>query len=262
LDFEDGIPPDYATAVVVPVLVSRADDVPQLLDRLEAHRLANPDPSLQFVLLSDYPDAPAERMPGDDTLVTALIGGVRRLNEHYERDGKRPFHLLHRSRLYNASEGIWMGWERKRGKLEQFNDFVATRDASAFSTVESDLGTLHGLRFVVTADADTTLPPGSVARLVGTLAHPLNRAEFDTATGRVARGYTIIQPRIEIAPENSYRSLFARLYTGDTAIDIYSRAVSNIYQDLFGTGILPARASTMLPRFAKAVVSGYPRTLC
>ena len=237
LDLENRIPPEYATAVVIPVLVGKVDDVPKLIDRLEAHHLANPDPSLQFVLLSDCPDAPAEHMPGDDALVRALIDGVQRLNGHYKRDEKGPFHLLYRSRRYNPSEGVWMGWERKRGKLEQFNDLVASGDASPFSIVEGDLDALGRLRFVVTVDADTMLPPGSVSRLVGTLAHPLNRPEFDEKTGRVTHGYTIIQPRIEIAPESDNRSLFTRLYAGDTAIDIYSRAVSNIYQDLFGTGI-------------------------
>ncbi len=175
LDFENRIPPEYTTAVVVPVLVGRADDVPKIIDRLEAHHLANPDPSLQFVLLSDCPDAPAEQMPGDDTLVSALIDGVQRLNGRYEGDGKRPFHLLHRSRRYNASEGVWMGWERKRGKLEQFNDLVVSGDASAFSIVEGDLDALGRLRFVVTVDADTMLPPGSVSaacRNAGTPAQP------------------------------------------------------------------------------------------
>ena len=244
--------------MVIPVLVGKADDVPKLIDRLEAHRLANPDPSLRFVLLSDCPDAPAEQMPGDDALVTALIDGVRRLNERYEGGGKGPFHLLHRSRRYNAPEGVWMGWERKRGKLEQFNDLVASGDASAFSIAEGDPDALSRLRFVVTVDADTMLPPGSVSQLVGTLAHPLNRPEFDEKTGRVTHGYTIIQPRIEIAPESDNRSLFTRLYAGDTAIDIYSRAVSNIYQDLFGTGIYAGKGIYDVVSFRRACHARVP----
>ncbi|MGZ3699989.1 MAG: glycosyltransferase family 2 protein, partial [Bdellovibrionota bacterium] len=252
LDFKDGIPPEYPTAVVVPVLVSKPYGVARLVDRLEAHRLANPDPSLQFVLLSDYPDAPAERMPEDDALMTVLIDSVQRLNERYERDGNRPFHLLHRPRRYNASEGVWMGWERKRGKLEQFNDFVASGDAWAFSAVEGDSRSLRQLRFVVTVDADTILPPESVSRLVGALAHPLNRAAFDAQTGRVTRGYTIIQPRLEIAPESDTGSLFTRLYTGDTAIDIYSRAVSNVYQDLFGTSMFAGKGIYEISSFRQS----------
>ncbi|MCP4386470.1 MAG: cellobiose phosphorylase [Hyphomicrobiales bacterium] len=252
LDFENGIPPDCATAVVVPVLISDPNDIPPLLDHVEGHRLANSDPSLQFVILSDFPDAAAERMPGDDALVAALIDGLGRLNQRHIQDGHRPFHLLHRPRQYTPSEGAWMGWERKRGKLEQFNDFVTSGDASAFSVIEGEKQALRALRFVVTVDADTTLPAGSVARLAGALAHPLNRAEFDAATGNVAHGYTIIQPRIEVSPEDGQRSLFAELYTGDTAIDIYSRAVSNVYQDLFGTGIFVGKGVYEISSFRQA----------
>jgi len=129
-----------------------------------------------------------------------------------------------------------MGWERKRGKLEQFNHLVLGHGTSDFSVQEGDTDALRGLRFVVTVDADTSLPPGTVPRLVGTLAHPLNSADVDRETGRLQSGYTVVQPRVEIRPDSGTRSRFAQLYTGDTAIDIYSRAVSDVYQDLFGSG--------------------------
>ena len=195
LDFEDGIPPEYATGVVVPVLVSKADDVPQLIDRLEAHRLANPDPSLRFVLLSDYPDAPAAQMPGDDALATALIGGVQRLNERHKPSGNEPFYLLHRSRCHNASEAVWMGWERKRGKLEQFNDFVVSGDASAFSTVVGDLDGLQG---------------ASIRRD--------SRCRYDAAAGiGFSACWSACSPAqpCEVRPENGSRG--ARLYDHPTA---------------------------------------------
>ena len=237
LDFDKAICADCPTAVVVPALVTSIDEVPALMERLEGHRLANPDPSLRFVLLSDHADATEARMPGDEAMEKALVGGVRRLNRRLGGAGNGPFHLLHRVRRHNPSEGCWMGWERKRGKLEQFNRLALGEDVADFATREGDAGALRGVRFVVTIDADTILPPGSVARLVGTLAHPLNAARFDEATGRVRAGYTIIQPRVEISPESGGSSLFTRLYAGDTAIDIYSRAVSDVYQDLFGSGI-------------------------
>lgn len=258
LDFDEGIPPDCATAVVVPVLLGAPAEVPALLERLEAHRLANPDPSLRFALLSDLADAPQERSPGDAEIEEALARGVRRLNERYGGGGAGPFHLLHRPRRFNPSERCWMGWERKRGKLEQFNDFVVSGDASAFSLQEGDTEVLHGLRFVVTADADTQLPPGSVNRLAGTLAHPLNRAELDPATGRVRAGYTIVQPRVEIAPLDGEQSLFTRFYAGDTAIDIYSRAVSNVYQDLFGSGIFVGKGIYEVSAFRDSLEGRVP----
>ena len=237
LDYEKAIPPTCATAVVVPVLVATPAEVARLIEQLEMHRLANPDPLLRFVLLSDHVDAADEHSPGDADVEEALIAGTRGLNSRYGNGKDGPFHVLHRPRRYNSRQRCWMGWERKRGKLEDFNRLVLGEGESGFSIEEGDGAALRRVRFVITVDADTILPPGSVARLVGTLAHPLNSAEFDAETGRVRTGYTVIQPRVEIAPERGNRSLFARLYTGDTSIDIYSRAVSDVYQDLFGSGI-------------------------
>ncbi|RME65573.1 MAG: cellobiose phosphorylase, partial [Alphaproteobacteria bacterium] len=237
LDFEKAVPADCRTAVVMPVIIADAREVPALVERLEMHWIANRDPNLRFALLSDLADAPHARMPQDDAIEDALVAGIRRLNRRHGAGGERPFHLLHRQRLYNAREGCWMGWERKRGKLEQFNRFVLGEAVDAFTLCEGDSENLRGVRFVLTVDADTVLPMGTAHRLIGTLAHPLNRAQTDPEDGRLRAGYTVIQPRVEISPESGARSLFTRLYAGDTAIDIYSRAVSDVYQDLFGVGI-------------------------
>ena len=240
LDYEDGLPADACAAVAVPVIVGSIKEVAGLAEQLETHWLANVDPKLQVVLLADLPDAPEESMPGDTALEQALIGAVRNLNQRHPpamEQGRRPFHLLLRARCWNPSEGCWMAWERKRGKLEQFNRLLVDGDRSGFSGHEGDTDALRGVRYVVTVDADTLLPSGSVARLIGALAHPLNRARFDRKSGRVTRGYSLIQPRVEISPHAGMRTIFARLFTGETAIDIYSRAVSDVYQDLFGAGI-------------------------
>jgi cyclic beta-1,2-glucan synthetase len=258
LSFDKGIPPQYATAVVMPVLVAKESEVPALIERLEMHRLANADPSLQFALLSDHADASGERMPGDESVEKALVEGIRQLNRQYGTSGSTPFHLLHRRRRYNDCQSCWMAWERKRGKLEQFNRFVLGDDVPDFSLHEGAPEALRGVRFVVTLDADTKVPHGAVARLVGTLAHPLNSARFDPATGRVATGYTVVQPRVEIAPESGIRSRFARLYTGDTAIDIYSQAVSDVYQDLFGSGIFIGKGIYEVAPFQRSIEGRIP----
>jgi cyclic beta-1,2-glucan synthetase len=258
LDFDKAIPPDCATAVVIPVLIATPAEVPVLLQRLETHRLANPDSSLQFALLTDHCDAPDEQMPGDADVEQVLVRGIQHLNGCYGHGSNEPFHLLHRPRRFNPSERCWMGWERKRGKIEQFNEFVLTGNVSAFSLREGNTGALRGVRFVVTADADTSLPPGAVNRLVATLAHPLNNAEFDVTTGRVRAGYTIVQPRVEIAPGSGDRSLFARLYAGDAAIDIYSRAVSDVYQDLFGAGIYIGKGIYEVATFQRSLEGRIP----
>ncbi|AGH51992.1 carbohydrate binding protein (plasmid) [Sphingomonas sp. MM-1] len=258
-EFRKGIPKDCATAVVTPVLVANASDVPSLLQRLEAHRLANPDAALQFVLLSDFADADSEDMPADDDITHALVSGVDELNGRYpDARGDGPFHLFHRPRLYNEAQGSWMGWERKRGKLEQFNAYILHGISAPFSVTAGRIDALRKCRFVVTADADTRLPPGVVRRLVGTLAHPLNRAHFDPVSGRVERGYTIIQPRVELAPDTAGQSLFSRFYGGDTAIDIYSRAVSDVYQDLLGSGVFVGKGIYEVAPFERSLEGRVP----
>lgn len=258
MDFSTAIPEAWATAVVVPVLLASREEADELLERLELHYLANPDPVLRFVLLSDHADAPDPIMSGDGAVEAALVHGIRQLNARYGMADGRPFHLLHRARQYNPGEGCWMGWERKRGKLMQFNEHLLSGASAGFSLHEGDPAGLRGIRFVVTVDADTTLPVGTVARLVGTLAHPLNRAVFDAQTGRVRSGYTVLQPRVEIAPEWAGRSLFARFYTGDTAIDIYTRAVSDVYQDLFGSGIYVGKGIYEVASFQRCLRGRVP----
>jgi cyclic beta-1,2-glucan glucanotransferase len=257
LDFENGLPPDCVAAVAVPVILGKSAEVPRLMRHLESHRLANPESSLRYVLLSDLPDAPEEHMPADGEIERALVDGIRRLNDLHGKNGIGPFFLLHRSRKFNPCEACWMGWERKRGKLENFNKLVLDGDASRFALVEGDPQALETIRFVVTVDADTVLPPGAVARLVGTLAHPLNSARFDDS-GRVRAGYTIVQPRVEISPLSGGRSLFARLFAGNTAIDIYTRAVSDVYQDLFGEGIYVGKGVYEVATFQRSLAGRVP----
>ena len=255
LDFEAAIPDECRTAVVMPTLVGNVHDARRQLERLELHYLANPDPAAQFVLLSDFPDASREHEPSDQDILTSLVAEVRRLNQKYP---SKPFHVLHRPRRFNAAEGVWMAWERKRGKLEEFNRLLAGDPATDFTLHEGDRTRLEGVRYVVTLDVDTVLPKGALARLVGTLAHPLNRPEFDDVSGRVRAGYTVLQPRVEISPECGNRSQFARWFTGDTAIDIYSRAVSDVYQDLFGSGIYVGKGAYDVEAFRRSLDGRVP----
>jgi len=237
MDFRKGIPADCATAVAVPIIVSNVDEIGGMVELLETRRLANPDRHLRYVLLSDLPDADSEHRPGDGAIEEALITAIRRLNERHGGVDVDPFVLLHRRRRYNPGEGRWMGWERKRGKLEQFNQLVLGSAPDDFPIREGNIDDLHGMRFVITLDADTMLPPGSAAKLAGILAHPLNAAVYDDRVGKVVAGYSILQPRMEILPSVDGETRFSRLYSGDTAIDIYTNAVSDVYQELFGTGI-------------------------
>ena len=241
LDVEHGLAEGSEAALVMPVILRKAAEVAPLLERLETHWLSNPDPLIRMALLSDLADARTESMPEDAVIEAALVAGVHRLNARYPVHA--PFVLLHRRRRWNAAQSCWMGWERKRGKLEELVGLILGHPSEGFVLREGDVDTLQRARFVVTMDADTKAQPNGINRLLGTLAHPLNRVEFDAVTGRPRHGYTFIQPRVEISPDAGDRSLFTRLYTGDTAIDIYSRAVSDVYQDLFGEGIFTGKGA-------------------
>jgi cyclic beta-1,2-glucan synthetase len=237
IDFDKKINPDFATAIVIPTLLGSIEEIDSLLVRIERHYLSNSDPALEFVLLTDYLDALDATAPTDGQFLGHVREGVKKLNEKYRDSGRSPFHLFHRERKYNPSERCWMGWERKRGKLDEFNNFLCDEECTAFPIHEGNSSILRNIRFVITLDSDTQLSRGMAARLIGTLAHPLNRAVFDKDTNKIIAGYSIIQPRIEIAPTRADNTWFSRLVSGDRVIDIYSHAVSNVYQDLFGSGI-------------------------
>ncbi|MDJ0977568.1 MAG: glucoamylase family protein [Erythrobacter sp.] len=253
LDEKHGVPSAFPVTIAVPVIIADEREIEGLAKRIEMHWLATRSPNVQVALLADLADAPAEIMPGDERILDALEAALDRLNKRYRNGTRKPFSLLLRPRLFNDSEGCWMAWERKRGKLEQFNRMLIEGEREAFSLIVGDVLALDTTRFVMTVDADTILPSQSVARLAGTLAHPLNRPQWDRESGRITRGYSIIQPRVEISPESGRRTRFARLFTGETAIDIYSRAVSDIYQDLFGSGIFVGKGIYDLHAFHRSV---------
>ena len=234
MDYSQGIPAECSTMVVIPTLLANAAELDSLLQDLELHYLRNPDPHFHFALLTDFSDATSERMPEDAELLALARGGIECLNRKYPQTS--PFYLFHRRRIWNASEAVWMGWERKRGKLVEFNRLVLGRGPTSYATQVGELGLLPSIRYVITLDADTALPQGSASRLVATLDHPLNRAIFSADGHSVAAGYTILQPRVEIKPVSANRSLFTRIFAGNAGFDLYTLAVSDVYQDLFAEG--------------------------
>ena len=234
MDFSEGIPAGNRTMVVVPTLLERADELKHLLEELELYYISNPDPQLTYALLTDFGDAPAMVMPQDEQLLELGKTGIENLNRKYS--SATPFYLFHRQRQWNPSEGVWMGWERKRGKLADFNRLLLNLGETFYTSQVGDVSILPDVKYVITLDADTSLPQGSANRLVATLAHPLNHAEFSTDGCTVVAGYTVLQPRVAIKPTSANRSFFSRVFTGSAGYDLYSFAVSDVYQDLFGEG--------------------------
>ncbi len=231
LDFSKGIPPDCTTMVAVPTLLLNEAQVRELVLDLEIRFLANRDSQVYFALITDWPDAdsPFDERDRLVELCTELIEG---LNRSYPGS---PFLLLHRHRVFNEQEGRWMGWERKRGKLLDLNRLLRG-GFDSFPVKVGDISVLPGIRYVITLDSDTQLPRDSAANLIGTIAHPLNAAVIDPLLRIVVEGYGILQPRVGISIQSASRSHLAALYSGETGFDIYTRAVSDVYQDLFGEG--------------------------
>jgi cyclic beta-1,2-glucan synthetase len=239
LELRDGIPQELATIVVIPTLLTTPEDIERNVESLELHHLSNPDDNLCFALLSDWKDCETEQAPDDAKLLVVAVDGIARLNARYGPSayGKR-FFLLHRRRMWNEGEDKWMGWERKRGKLNELNRLLRGAIDTSFVALDGVPPALPvGIRYVITLDADTRLPIGSIRRLVGKIAQPLNRPRFDPRIGRVVEGHAILQPRVTPSlPVSREGSLYQRAFSGPNGLDPYALAVSDVYQDLFGEG--------------------------
>ncbi len=235
LEFPDGLPNDCVTLVAIPTVFMDEKQVHKLVEDLEVRYLGNQDPNIHFALLSDLPDSPSH--PREENVLVDLASDlIRGLNEKYAGASAGSFYLFHRHRVYNPRERLWMGWERKRGKLMDLNNLLRDKFDS-FPVKIGNLSILPSVRFVITLDSDTELPRGSATRMAGTLAHPLNQAIIDPAKGIVVAGYGILQPRVGVSVQSSARSRLASIYSGQTGFDIYTHATSDVYQDLYGEGI-------------------------
>ena len=261
LELRDGVPPSLRTMIVVPTLLTRPAEVEEQIERLEVHYLANADGDVRFALLSDWTDAAAERVPGDEDILATAREGITRLNRRHAMPGEggERFFLFHRRRLWNEGEQVWMGWERKRGKLHELNRLLRGATDTSFLPAGDHAPTVPaGIRYVITLDADTRLPRGAVKRLVGTMAHPLNRPLLDPKTGRVVQGYGVLQPRVASPLPGREGSFFQRLASGPSGIDPYAAAVSDVYQDLFGEGSYTGKGIYDVDVFEAALAGRVP----
>jgi cyclic beta-1,2-glucan synthetase len=258
LDLRGGVPEAARTMVIVPTILSSVEGAQALVERLEVHALGNMDPRIHFALLTDFPDAACEHLPGEAEALEAAVAGIRALNTRYAPDTADRFHLFHRARRWNPSEGTWMGWERKRGKIEEFNRLLRGATDTSFAVQVGDPGILPHVRYCITLDSDTRLPRDVARQLIGVIEHPLNRPRLDPKLRRVVAGYGILQPRISVTFASAAGSLFARVYAGHTGVDPYTTAVSDTYQDLFGEGSFTGKGLYDVEAFAAALEGRVP----
>ncbi|WP_211116153.1 glucoamylase family protein [Methylophaga sp. SB9B] len=262
LDFSQGIPQQHRTMVIVPTLLASTKDVDELIEAIQIRYLGNRDANLFFALLTDFHDAATETLPEDSAIISYATKAIETLNTTY-RNEDRPciFYLFHRPRVWNPYEKIWMGYERKRGKLEQFNARLRGEALNAFSTIVGDTDILPTIQYVITLDTDTQLPRDAAHALIGNLAHPLNRPVFDANVGRIVDGYAILQPRASISLASANQSKFSKLFSGASGIDPYTREVSDVYQDIFGEGSFIGKGIYDVDAFRQVTESRLPENL-
>lgn len=264
LELKEGVPPEYRTIVVIPSMLSGAGEIDSLVSRLEMHAIANPEPNVTYALLTDFTDADAESLPRDADLVRRAVEGIRTLNERYGQEGRGPFYLFHRSRRWNPVAKVWMGWERKRGKLMEFNALLRGAKETTYTTIEGDLPALLGpsgvsdLQFVITLDADTQLPFGTARKMIGTLGHILNRPQVSPDGSCLKHGYTILQPRVSVHLADGNRSWYSRIFAHGKGLDPYASAASDVYQDLFGEGSFTGKGIYDLNAFETVLHGAFP----
>lgn len=234
LDFSEGLPEDAGTMVVLPVIWASEADVDEAFDKIELHHLTNRGAHLYFAVLSDLRDADAPHLPEDEPLLARARARLEALRHKY---GAARFFWFHRDRVLNRADGVYMGWERKRGKLVEFVELLRGKRDTTFRVKDGDLAVLPTIRYVFTADLDTELPIGTVQRLVGTMHLPYNRPRLNARGTRVEQGYGVLQPAVAVSPRSTQASRFARLWSGETGVDPYAFAISNPYQDWFGRGL-------------------------
>ncbi|HKH62760.1 MAG TPA: glycosyltransferase family 2 protein, partial [Flavitalea sp.] len=258
MDFSKGISHDSRTLVVVPTLLTNDAEIGSLVEALEVRFLANRDENLYFGLLTDFKDAPEEHMPDDDHLLELAKTQIENLNEKYGFEKNDMFFLFHRPRRYNKKDKIWMGYERKRGKLTELNSLLRGGPPDKFSCIVGEFEIYTHIKYVITLDSDTQLPRDAAWKLAATMAHPLNRPRYSKRKRRVMEGYGILQPRVAVSLAGANRTWYTQMHANDSGLDPYTRSVSDVYQDLFHEGSFIGKGIYDVEIFEKTLNDRFP----
>ncbi len=258
MDFSEGIPDNCRTVVTIPSMFNNIKELEELLENLEVRFLANRDKNIHFALLTDFKDAKEEILPGEDELLRTARARTEELNLKYGYENNGLFFLFHRPRKYNAKEKVWMGYERKRGKLAEMNALIRGKGREKFSLIVGDSAIYERIKYVITLDTDTQLPKDAAWKITGTMAHPMNHPFFSERKQRVAEGYGILQPRVAVSLPSNDSTTFARMHGNEPGIDPYTRAISDVYQDIFSEGSFIGKGIYDVDAFEKALGNRFP----
>ena len=257
LDLQNGIPKESSTMVVIPTIIKTREKVQELTRKLEVFYLANKSDNLYFTLLGDCSESLNREEEHDKEVIEEGKIQIEKLNQKY---GKNIFNFIYRKRVLNKSEGTYLGWERKRGMLNQFNEYILGNIKNPFreNTIESNKDLIKNIKYVITLDADTDLILNSAFELIGAMEHILNKPEIDQTKNIVVDGYGIMQPRVGVNLDISYKSLFTKIFAGAGGIDSYTNAISDIYQDNFKEGIFTGKGIYNVEVFSKVMKNQIP----
>src|SRR5450432_4505303 len=258
MDFSEGIPDNSRTLVAIPSIFNDPKELEDLVENLEVRFLANRGPNIHFALLTDFKDAKTEILPEEEELLRTARIQIEKLNSKYGNDNNDLFFIFHRPRKYNTKEKVWMGYERKRGKLAEMNALLRGRDREKFLLIVGDSSVYEKVKYVITLDTDTQLPRDAAWKITGTMAHPMNHPHFSDRKQRVVEGYGILQPRVAVSLPYDDTTAFARLHGNEPGIDPYTRAISDVYQDIFGEGSFIGKGIYDVDAFEKALNGRFP----
>ena len=241
MELKEGIPEESRTIVVIPTLLSGEKKVYDLISDMEVYYLSNSESNLYFALLGDFRDSDTEKEEEDELINESALREIKALNIKYCSNQDEKFFFFNRYRQYNKVEEKWIGWERKRGKLMEFNELLRGKNNTSYNVISGNIESLLKVKYVITLDADTQLPRDSAKKLIGAMSHVLNKPVVDYENKRVARGYGLMQPRISVGTISANKTMFSKTFSGETGIDMYTSAISDVYQDVFSEGIFTGK---------------------
>ncbi|MGE5626949.1 MAG: GH36-type glycosyl hydrolase domain-containing protein [Solirubrobacterales bacterium] len=260
LEYSEGIPKENSTIVVIPFLLESEERIKNLVSDMEVYYIANREKNLYFAMLGDFTDSKYEKTESDELLLNTAVEEVNKLNKKYSKEAQEIFYFFNRIRKYNEKQGVFMGWERKRGKLIEFNRLLRG-DKNTSYIVNNRIDRLKEVKYVITLDSDTKLPMNSVKKLIGAMSHVLNKPVMDPKGEKILRGHGLMQPRISISTLSANKTIFSRMFSGEAGIDIYSTSVSDVYEDLFDEGIYTGKGIYDIDIFMKVLEGKIPENL-
>ncbi len=267
LDFKSGIPEEYTSMVIIPTIVKNKEKVHELFSKLEVYYIANKSDNLYFTLLGDCSSGKNENESFDNEIIEAGIREIKRLNEKYPDNKFNKFNFVYRKRTWNDGENCYLGWERKRGAINQFNEYILKNIKNPFLYNSFENIDLNGLpeknqlpkiKYIITLDSDTDLTLNSGLELIGAMAHILNKPIIDQNKNVVMEGHALMQPRVGVGLLEVRRSLFTKIFSGLGGTDSYVNAIFDVYQDNFDEGIFTGKGIYDLEVFSKVLKNEIP----